>query len=396
MACPGSDSEEEIIAALHELEKNGLVTVGPQVPPQSLPGTGDGNSPDSASWDSKTIELSACRVLAGMHMDTSTSSEASSTSISSILELPFHGDDSEAGEAAGSKRRKVMDMAVGAIAGADEPPAAQPSPDDTSEENAGVEPPADPDAWNKKSTREKRMFIGNRLRRMKWYEKFQASYNKKMKRAVNWPARWTELTAEYKQKFIDWWAAHTENTCGAAEKAWAVKNFVAELAMEDPPREKRKQQPKVKQVLLTYNGQWGDISWQASIPKTQDVRELTATLHNSKFCQQLWQKTQTAAGQIAKKAGANDYAVSLELCPRTLEEAGLLRIHAHLALVSSTATLVLKEPDTHLFGSKPFSRRVWLQGRADRDNCRPYTTWRCRRLASFGRIRAPSRTRISR
>ena len=46
----------------------------------------------------------------------------------------------------------------------------------------GLELPADPDAWNKKSTREKRMFIGNRLRRMKWYEKFQASFNKKLKK----------------------------------------------------------------------------------------------------------------------------------------------------------------------------------------------------------------------
>ena len=245
-----------MIAALHQLEKNGLVTVEPQELPQSLPATWDGNFRDGVSSNPSTIELSAARVLAGMHMDTSTSSEASSTSSSSILELPLHGDDADAGEAAGSKRRRLTDMAGSAIAGADEPPAGQPSPDDTSEENAGAELPADADAWNKKSAREKRMFIGNRLRRMSWYSRFQAAANKKSHRSGIWPDKWSDLTDAWKQKFVTWWANHPDNSCGAGEKDWAVENFVHEQNQVGDDCAVRKKRHRAKQVLLTYNGQW--------------------------------------------------------------------------------------------------------------------------------------------
>ena len=127
------------------------------------------------------------------------------------------------------------------------------------------------------------MFIGNRLRRMNWYGRFQESANRKSHRSGNWPARWTELPDAWKQKFVSWWASHPDNSCGAAEKGWAVANFVNEQNQAEDDCKERKRRHRVKQVLLTYNGQWGEISWQAAIPHTKDVNEFTAILRKSQL-----------------------------------------------------------------------------------------------------------------
>ena len=76
------------------------------------------------------------------------------------------------------KRRRLVSKARDPFAGDDEPPAAQPNPEDDANEHDGIALPANTDAWAQKNTREKRMFIGNRLRRMNWYEKFKTALNK--------------------------------------------------------------------------------------------------------------------------------------------------------------------------------------------------------------------------
>ena len=217
-------------------------------------------------------------------MDSSTTTSASSASSSSALDLPIFGDVSELGGVAGSKRRRMSAKAKDPFAVGDELPAAQPDSIEATDEHAEVDLPGDPEVWKRKSTREKRMFIGDRLRRMKWYEKFQTSTNRKSHRTRVWPSTWTDLNDAWKQKFVKWWALHPDNTCGPAEKDWAVANFVNEQNQAEDESKGRKHRHRLKQVLLTYNGQWGDISWQTAIPKTSDMSELTATLRKSKFC----------------------------------------------------------------------------------------------------------------
>ena len=233
----------------------------------------------------------------------------------------------------------------------DEPPAAQPDPNQAFDGPAGVDVPADPEVWNRKSTREKRMFIGNRLRRMNWYQNFQLEAKKKSKRTGKWPDRWTYLNESWKQKFVSWWALHPANSCGEAEKEWATKNFVREQKEVNANQDlHRAHSHTAKNVLLSYNGDWGDIAWDASIAKTMDMRELTAVLQASDFMSKLWQKVQVGADAISKRVRADDYAVSLEVCPRTLEQEEALRIRVDLALVRSTAALDLGK-GVNMFGS---------------------------------------------
>ena len=353
MALNGSDSEEELLAAFEALEKGGLVAAAAHEPPQSLQVMADGNFGGAASCSLNTMELPAVLANAGVDMDTSTTSSTSSASSSFSLEMPLFADVAESGEAAGTKRRRLTAKARDPYAGDDEPPAAQQDPNEQSDEHAGVEPPADAKVWQNKSTRAKRMFIGNRLRRMNWYGRFQSDANKKSHRTGNWPDKWTELTDTWKEKFVKWWAFHPDNTCGLAEKDWAVANFVHEQNQADDESKERKRRHRLKQVLLTYNGPWGQIAWQSAIPKTNDMNELTAALQNSKFCQQLWQKARLEATQISVRLEADDHAVCLEVCPRTLEESGAVRVHIHLALVRFTAPLDLSGKNADMLGSPP-------------------------------------------
>ena len=194
------------------------------------------------------------------------------------------------------------------------------------------------------------MFIGNRLRRMNWYERFQAAFNKKSHRAGQWPWKWTDLNDVFKQKFVEWWAQHEDNSCRPEETDWAVKNFVRELPALEEPKSGHSRRHRTKQVLLTYNGEWGNLPWSADLPQSVDAGELTAVLRKAACVQQLWERTQAQALNVCKRTAAEDYAVCLEICPRTLQE-GTLRVHAHLALVSSSATLDLSSKKGELLGS---------------------------------------------
>ena len=145
MALNGSDSDEELLAAILALDNGGPVAAAAPEPPQSLQVVADGNFGGAASCIPNTMELPAVHANAGVDMDTSTTSSDSSGSSSFALELPLFADVAEPGEAAGTKRRRLTAKARDPLAGDDEPPAAQPDPNEQSDEHA----------WGRASSRSK-------------------------------------------------------------------------------------------------------------------------------------------------------------------------------------------------------------------------------------------------
>ena len=351
MADAGSESDNDTLAAIVEVAKRGLVVDTDQEPKQSFQAVLDGNHSCAASRMVDTSMLPAARANANADMDTSTATLDSSGSSSSRSCLPSLADVAECGREAGSKRRRMRSKARNPFPDDDEPPAVQSDPNRASDGAAGDEPAADPQVWMRQSTRKKRMFIGNRLRRMNWYQNFQLEAKKKSKRIGKWPERWTDLNESWKQKFVSWWALHPANSCGKAEKEWATKNFVREQKEVNANQDlHRAHSHTAKNVLLSYNGDWGDIAWDASIAKTMDMRKLTAVLQASELMSKLWQKVQVEADAISKRVRADDYAVSLEVCSRTLEQEEALRVRVELALVRSSARLTLRN-GVSMFGS---------------------------------------------
>ena len=233
--------------------------------------------------------------------------------------------------------------------------------------------PANTDAWAHKNTREKRMFIGNRLRRMNWYERFQTAFNKKSHRKGQWPWKWVDLNDTYKQKFIEWWAQHEDNSCKAEEKDWAVKNFVLELPAPEEQNSRQLKRHRLKQLLLTYNGEWGNLAESGNVPRCRDMDELAAVLEKTASVQQLWEQIKEQGAAVCNRVGAEHHAVCLEICPRTLQE-GALRVHVHLALVSSSAALDLTLKKGISSAVVESSGRLHPQKKAGRDSIPRCTT----------------------
>ena len=60
--------------------------------------------------------------------------------------------------------------------------------------------------WEKKSWRERYLYVANRLRRKDWYASFQQQIRTKAHRNVAFPDRWSDMTLVMKQRFIEFWA----------------------------------------------------------------------------------------------------------------------------------------------------------------------------------------------
>ena len=88
------------------------------------------------------------------------------------------------------------------------------------------------------------------------------------------------------------------------------------------------------------------------------MSELTATLQKSKVCEQLWQKARLEATQIEVRLEVDDHAVCLEGCPRALEEAGAVRVHAQLALVRYRAPWSSQPNRQICSAARQFCRKV--------------------------------------
>ena len=355
-ATMGSDSEEELLAVMQQLESRAQTDLKLLEAAANPTGQGARGSGGAGTSAASTVELSADRALTEVETTSSWPTAGSVSSSSSGQVLPIIASAADLPGAPGTKRRRIASKGADPFPPDDELPAGQPDPEDEDNEHAGIVLPANTEVWAHKSTREKRMFIGNRLRQMNWHERFQTAFNKRSHRAGQWPCKWTDLNDVYKQKFVEWWAQHQDNSCRPEETDWAVKNFVRELPAPEESKSDHRRRYRTKQVLLTYNGEWGNLPWSADLPQSEDVDALAAVLQKTASVQQLWEQIKAQAQEVRKRTAAEHYAVCLEICPGTLQE-GALRVHVHLALVSSSATLDLSSKKGELLGSVGISKQ---------------------------------------
>lgn len=147
-------------------------------------------------------------------------------------------------------------------------------------------------------------------------------------------------------------------------------------------------------MLLTYNGKWGDFEWSPHLLQSQHIDELIAEMKKTEMIQQLWEKVQEQALQISQRVGAEDHAVGLEICTQTLKE-GRIKVHVHLALMSSSAILDMSAKKVELLESRPYLSKSHCMKKADQGRMPHFIMWWHPKLGSCGRIRAYSHTRIS-
>ena len=103
----------------------------------------------------------------------------SAFSVSCMDWVPILDHVADSPDALGTKRRRPVGKGKDPFAVDVESTTASPHPTIASDGHDGKELPAIADVWaGKTTTREKRMFIANRLRWMIWYEKFQVVANK--------------------------------------------------------------------------------------------------------------------------------------------------------------------------------------------------------------------------
>ena len=95
-----------------------------------------------------------------------------------------------------------------------------------------------------------------------------------------------------------------------------------------------------KTILLTWNGPWGDFSKRTREPfATTDIDEVVKHLRGLPGIMELWLDLQAHIKDVKKAIGAREFALSLELCPRTWANQGGIRVHCHAFFMSRNKVL---------------------------------------------------------
>jgi hypothetical protein len=126
----------------------------------------------------------------------------------------------------------------------------------------------------------------------------------------------------------------------------------------------RRVRHQTSSLLLTWNGPWGlyeCAGWQGRSPS---VDECVAHLRTSDVALFLWEQLRAFAGHLKEQLRLRKYAVSLELCTRTLATEGQCRMHAHIFMVAPAKLQVHSWNMFRFGGSSPHRSDEGLATRA--------------------------------
>jgi hypothetical protein len=84
-----------------------------------------------------------------------------------------------------------------------------------------------------------------------------------------------------------------------------------------------------RQVLLTYQGRWGELSDE---PSAAGMPEVLPLLREREVVTDLWAEVRALAAELSDRHHIGEWAVSMELCPDTWESSRKIRVHFHLFL----------------------------------------------------------------
>jgi len=147
-----------------------------------------------------------------------------------------------------------------------------------------------------------------------------------------------------KQKFIEYWALQVGPEVPQKIRAWAKEFFLNPNGAGSPEQEKKR--TRSKQLLLTYQGPFGEMSWQPNLPETKDLNEAVESCKKFTYVSKLWDAAlNRELPAVVKRTWATNWAVCMEICPDTLAK-GSLRIHFHVCLQRAMDTLHIADHES--------------------------------------------------
>ena len=175
---------------------------------------------------------------------------------------------------------------------------------------------------------------------------------KKLKRNIQYPAKWSDMAHHKKQQFVEYWALQVGPEVPQKIRDWAKEFFLNPNGAGSPKQEKKR--TRTKQLLLTYQGPFGEMSWQPNLPETKDVNEAVESCKKFPYISMLWDAAlNRELPAVVKRTSASNWALCMEICPDTLAK-GSLRIHLHACLQRATDTLHIADHEAlNLFGMVP-------------------------------------------
>ena len=346
------DSDEELLKCWLDVEKKlgdnqGLAAVADAA---SFPAVaGEQEAGDKISQIEKGLQTQSFFPFVG---DSIPCPSPLAASTHPILELPVSDEADSSGSSRPAKCRRLNSKqaapsvdadvdAPQALDGADSPPGEE-TPGDFSKD----------EWWENKNWRDKYLYVVNRLRRKEWYSSFQQMQRKKEKRSIQYPAKWSDMAHHNKQKFIEYWALQVGPEVPQKIRDWAKEFFLNPNGAGSPKQEKKR--TRTKQLLLTYQGPFGEMSWQPNLPETKDVNEAVESCKKFPYISMLWDAAlNRELPAVVKRTSASNWALCMEICPDTLAK-GSLRIHLHACLQRATDTLHIADHEAlNLFGVVP-------------------------------------------
>jgi len=206
-----------------------------------------------------------------------------------------------------------------------------PSPDACTA-NQGPPVPQEP-WWAEKSHKQKYDYIYNLVRRHGWRE-FRKHMAAEPGPQPEMPEFFSRCSKADKAKVVVHWLLR-----GRGQKQplcvmhWVRQHF----CMTGPgrPQTQYGQRFRSKQFLFTCNGDWGLATLPGDLSLSPDPGTAAMQLRELEDVQKIWLRVQEETARLVVRISADDYAVCLELCGKTLKATGTIRLHCHIACMSA-------------------------------------------------------------
>ena len=118
-------------------------------------------------------------------------------------------------------------------------------------------------------------------------------------------------------------------------------------------------------ILLTWNGPWGELDELSESSTGISLEDVAEVLRAVPAVQFLWKEAQVFVQGMMESEELLKSAVSLELCTRTYEQSGRVRVHLHSCWVSKASRKWATNMTRYCFGdSVPFRSRDAVSNRA--------------------------------
>ena len=133
------------------------------------------------------------------------------------------------------------------------------------------------------------------------------------------------------------------------------------------------------QLLVTYQGHFGDMLWQENRMETKDMNKAAEACKENMYVSNLWEAVlNRELPAVVKRTCATNWAACMEICPDTLAK-GSLRIHFHVCLQRSMDALYVGDHESlNMFNVVPHQKGACGSARSQgRRSCQLSAMYYC-------------------